>query len=82
MKVTVFGAAGAVTGSCHLVEAVGKRILLDCGMIQGSKIEEAKNALPFDFDVKTIDAVILSHAHIDHCGRLPVLAQYGYHGTI
>ncbi|MFY8059901.1 MAG: MBL fold metallo-hydrolase, partial [Arenimonas sp.] len=82
MKVTVFGAAGAVTGSCHLVEAAGKRILLDCGMIQGSKIEEAKNALPFDFDVKTIDAVILSHAHIDHCGRLPVLAQYGYHGPI
>lgn len=82
MKVTVFGAAGAVTGSCHLVEAAGKRILLDCGMIQGSKIEEAKNALPFDFDVKSIDAVILSHAHIDHCGRLPVLAQYGYHGPI
>ena len=82
MKVTVFGAAGAVTGSCHLVEAAGKRVLLDCGMIQGSKIEEAKNALPFDFDVKTIDAVILSHAHIDHCGRLPVLAQYGYHGPI
>ena len=51
MKVTVFGAAGAVTGSCHLVEAAGKRILLDCGMIQGSKIEEAKNILPFDFDV-------------------------------
>ena len=82
MKVTVFGAAGVVTGSCHLVEAAGKRILLDCGMIQGSKIEEAKNALPFDFDVKTIDAVILSHAHIDHCGRLPVLTQYGYHGPI
>lgn len=82
MKVTVFGATGAVTGSCHLVEAAGKRILLDCGMIQGSKIEEAKNALPFDFDVKGIDAVILSHAHIDHCGRLPVLMQYGYNGPI
>ena len=51
-------------------------------MIQGSKIEEAKNALPFDFDVKGIDAVILSHAHIDHCGRLPVLMQYGYNGPI
>ena len=82
MKVTIFGAAGAVTGSCHLVEAAGKRILLDCGMIQGSKIEEAKNALPFDFDVKSIDAVVLSHAHIDHCGRLPVLVDYGYHGPI
>ena len=82
MKVTIYGAAGAVTGSCHLVEAAGRRILLDCGMIQGSKIEEAKNALPFDFDVKGIDAVILSHAHIDHCGRLPVLMQYGYNGPI
>jgi metallo-beta-lactamase family protein len=82
MKVTIFGAAGAVTGSCHLVEVAGKRILLDCGMIQGSRIEEAKNALPFDFDVKGIDAVILSHAHIDHCGRLPVLIQYGYNGPI
>ena len=82
MKVHVFGAAGAVTGSCHLVEAAGKRILLDCGMIQGSKAEEAKNALPFDFDVKSIDAVVLSHAHIDHCGRLPVLIQQGYAGPI
>lgn len=82
MKVTVFGAAGAVTGSCHLVEAAGKRLLLDCGMIQGSRIEEAKNALPFDFDVKSIDAVILSHAHIDHCGRLPVLVRNGYKGPI
>lgn len=82
MKVTVFGAAGAVTGSCHLVEAAGKRLLLDCGLIQGSRMEEAKNALPFDFDVKSIDAVILSHAHIDHCGRLPVLVQNGYKGPI
>lgn len=82
MKVTIFGAAGAVTGSCHLVEAAGKRVLLDCGMFQGSKSEEEKNALPFDFDVKSIDAVVLSHAHIDHCGRLPVLIQYGYHGPI
>ena len=56
MKVTIFGAAGAVTGSCHLVEAAGKRVLLDCGMFQGSKSEEEKNALPFDFDVKSIDA--------------------------
>ncbi len=82
MKVTIYGAAGAVTGSCHLVEAAGKRILLDCGMIQGSKVEEAKNSLPFDFDAKSIDAVVLSHAHIDHCGRLPVLIQQGFHGPI
>ena len=64
MKVTIYGAAGAVTGSCHLVEAAGKRILLDCGMIQGSKVEEAINSLPFDFDVKSIDAVVLRPSSI------------------
>lgn len=82
MKVTVLGAAGAVTGSCHLLDVASKRVLLDCGMIQGNKSDEAKNALPFDFDVKSIDAVILSHAHIDHCARLPVLVQQGFHGPI
>lgn len=82
MKVSIFGAAGAVTGSCHLVDAGHSRLLLDCGMIQGSKVEEAKNGLPFDFDVSSIDAVILSHAHIDHCGRLPVLIKNGYSGPI
>ena len=82
MKVNFFGAAGTVTGSMHLVEAAGKRILFDCGMIQGSDAEEARNAEPFPFDVAGIDAVVISHAHIDHTGRLPLLAARGYRGPI
>jgi metallo-beta-lactamase family protein len=82
MKVRFHGAAGEVTGSCHEVEAAGHRLLLDCGMIQGSEADEARNMQPFGFDVAGIDAVVLSHAHIDHCGRLPVLVQQGYHGPI
>ena len=82
MKVRFHGAAGEVTGSCHEVEAAGHRLLLDCGMIQGSDADEARNTLPFDFDVGGIDAVVLSHAHIDHCGRLPLLVQRGYNGPI
>jgi metallo-beta-lactamase family protein len=82
MKVRFHGAAGEVTGSCHEVEAAGHRLLLDCGMIQGSETDEARNTQPFGFDVAGIDAVVLSHAHIDHCGRLPLLVQRGYHGPI
>lgn len=82
MKVTFHGAAGEVTGSCHEVEAAGHRLLLDCGMIQGSEQDEARNAEPFAFDIAGIDAVVLSHAHIDHCGRLPLLVQRGYRGPI
>ncbi len=82
MKVRFHGAAGEVTGSCHEVEAAGHRLLLDCGMIQGSEADEARNLQPFGFDLARIDAVVLSHAHIDHCGRLPVLVQQGYHGLI
>ena len=82
MKVNFFGAAGTVTGSMHLVEAAGKRVLLDCGMIQGGAIEEARNVDPFPFDVSSIDAVVVSHAHIDHTGRLPLLSARGYRGPI
>jgi metallo-beta-lactamase family protein len=82
MKVRFHGAAGEVTGSCHEVHANGKIILLDCGMIQGSDEDEKRNELPFSFDVESIDAVILSHAHIDHCGRLPLLIRRGYRGSI
>jgi metallo-beta-lactamase family protein len=82
MRVNFFGAAGSVTGSMHLVEAGGKRILLDCGMIQGSDAEEARNADPFPFDASSIDAVVVSHAHIDHTGRLPLLVARGYRGPI
>jgi metallo-beta-lactamase family protein len=82
MKLTFWGAAGAVTGSMHLVEAAGKRILLDCGLNQGRrKDSDAKNRhLPFP--ANTIDGVILSHAHIDHSGNLPTLVKNGFNGPI
>ncbi|MBS0590645.1 MAG: MBL fold metallo-hydrolase [Proteobacteria bacterium] len=82
MKVGFFGAAGKVTGSMHLVESAGKRILLDCGLVQGGVADEASNADPFPFDVQTLDAVVISHAHIDHTGRLPLLGARGYCGPI
>jgi metallo-beta-lactamase family protein len=82
MRVAFFGAAGEVTGSCHLVHAAGKTVLLDCGMIQGGREEHARNAGAFAFDVDGIDAMVLSHAHIDHVGRLPLLVKRGYRGPI
>ena len=82
IDVQVFGAAGEVTGSCHLVTVGNQKILLDCGLIQGRKQDEARNAEPFPFDPKSIDAVVLSHAHIDHSGRLPMLVKAGFNGLI
>jgi len=82
MKIQFWGAAREVTGSRHLLEINGKRILLDCGMFQGRRKDtEAKNK-DFGFDPKTLDAVILSHAHIDHSGCLPLLVKQGYKGPI
>src|SRR5947209_1869226 len=82
MKLTFWGAAGAVTGSMHLVESNDKRILLDCGLNQGRRRDaDAKNRhLPFPGS--SIDAVILSHAHIDHSGNLPTLVKSGFAGPI
>ncbi|PJA41951.1 MAG: MBL fold metallo-hydrolase, partial [Lysobacterales bacterium CG_4_9_14_3_um_filter_62_6] len=71
-----------VTGSCHWLHAADKNILLDCGMIQGGREEHERNAAAFPFAVEEIDAVVLSHAHIDHCGRLPLLHKRGYRGPI
>jgi metallo-beta-lactamase family protein len=82
MQLEFFGAAGEVTGSCHIVRAAGRQLLLDCGMIQGGADAPARNRLPFPFEAQTIDAVVLSHAHIDHCGRLPLLVRRGYRGPI
>ena len=82
MRLEFFGAAGEVTGSCHIVRAAGRQVLLDCGMIQGGADAPARNRLPFPFDAATIDAVVLSHAHVDHCGRLPLLVKRGFRGPI
>lgn len=82
MRVEFHGAAGEVTGSMHLVEAAGKRILIDCGMVQGSPEAEARNFAPFPFDAAGIDALVLSHAHIDHVGRVPRLMLAGFDGPI
>ena len=82
MELEFFGAAGEVTGSCHILRVAGRQLLLDCGMIQGGRDAPQRNRLPFPFQVDAIDAVILSHAHIDHCGRLPLLVRRGYRGPI
>ncbi len=82
MKLTFQGAAGAVTGSMHQLEVDGKHYLLDCGMFQGRRKEAEQRNRNFPFAASTIDAVVLSHAHIDHSGRLPLLAKNGFHGPI
>lgn len=82
MHLQFYGAAGEVTGSCHILEVQGRTLLLDCGLIQGGDDPDTRNRAPFPFDPSRIDAVVLSHAHIDHCGRLPLLHRRGYHGPI
>jgi metallo-beta-lactamase family protein len=84
MKISFLGAAGEVTGSCTLVETGTTRFLVDCGMFQGGAEARTKNlqALNFGFDVRRIDFVLLTHAHIDHSGLLPRLAVLGYRGPI
>jgi len=82
ISIQFLGAAGCVTGSQFLVTAGSSRVLVDCGMFQGSPDETARNRMPFAFDVDSIDAVLVTHAHLDHCGRLPALARAGYAGPI
>lgn len=82
MRITFCGAAGMVTGSCHLVETGGLRILLDCGYFQGGRERENLNEDAFPFDPASIDVVLLSHAHLDHAGRLPLLVRRGFSGDI
>ncbi len=76
------GAAREVTGSCHRIECGDRQILVDCGLFQGGRDEEAANAEPFGFDPRNIDALLLTHAHLDHCGRIPLLVKQGFKGPI
>jgi metallo-beta-lactamase family protein len=82
MQLEFYGAAGEVTGSCHVLTVGGRCLLLDCGLIQGGDSPHERNRAPFPFDAAQIDAVVLSHAHIDHCGRLPLLRKRGFRGPI
>ncbi|MBR6529567.1 MAG: MBL fold metallo-hydrolase [Firmicutes bacterium] len=82
MKIKFCGATTSVTGSCHLITTDKHKILLDCGQFQGGKTLEAMNYEAFPFAADEIEAVILSHAHIDHCGRLPLLVKRGFKGAI
>ena len=82
MKIQFCGASTGVTGSCHLITTEKHKILLDCGQFQGGKAQDALNYEEFPFDPAEIDFVILSHAHIDHCGRIPLLVKRGFKGDI
>ena len=82
MRISFHGAAREVTGSCHLVDTGESKLLLDCGMIQGGKEHHERNREPFPFDVGDLSRVILSHAHLDHSGRLPLPRKVGYKGPI
>jgi metallo-beta-lactamase family protein len=82
MRLTFHGAAGQVTGSMHLLEAAGGRFLLDAGLFQGRRAEARALNAKLPFDARRIDGVVLSHAHIDHAGRLPLLVREGFHGPI
>ena len=81
MKIRFWGAAGEVTGSCFVVEAGGERIMIDCGMFQGKGSDE-KNRREIEGNLKGLKGMILTHAHLDHCGRLPILWKGGYRGKI
>jgi metallo-beta-lactamase family protein len=82
VKLGFYGAAGEVTGSRHLLEVDGFKVLLDCGLFQGHRNDAAEKNKNLPFDPRSLDAVILTHAHIDHCGALPVLSKRGYAGPV
>ncbi|PUB16184.1 MBL fold metallo-hydrolase RNA specificity domain-containing protein [Yoonia sediminilitoris] len=82
MRLSFHGAAQNVTGSCHLLQAGGLRILIDCGMFQGARHADEENAGPFGFDPAEVDFLLLTHAHLDHCGRIPLLVKRGFTGEI
>ena len=82
MRVTFFGAAGEVTGSCYLVETDRARVLIDCGVYQGERDDDARNRREFPFSPASLSAVVVTHAHNDHTGRLPLLVKGGYKGPL
>jgi metallo-beta-lactamase family protein len=82
LRLSFHGADRDVTGSCHLVECAGRRVLIDCGLYQGSGEIAEENAGDFGFDPAGVDFVLLTHAHLDHCGRLPLLTKRGFRGEI
>lgn len=82
MKISFHGADLGVTGSCHLVQCGETRILIDCGLYQGGRELNEENSDPLGFDPATIDYLLLTHAHLDHCGRIPLLVQRGFKGEI
>ncbi|NDP40958.1 MAG: MBL fold metallo-hydrolase [Rhodoferax sp.] len=82
MKIAFHGADQSVTGSCHLVSCGGKQILIDCGLYQGGRELREENHEPFGFDPSKVDYLLLTHAHLDHCGRIPLLVKQGFQGEI
>jgi metallo-beta-lactamase family protein len=82
MKITFLGAAKTVTGSCYHIETEKYNFLVDCGMFQGSSTDDALNHEPFPFNPGELDFVLLTHAHIDHSGRIPKLYTNGFKGSI
>src|SRR3990172_3295694 len=82
MQISFHGAVQTVTGSQHLITAGGKRLLLDCGLYQGKRDEARRRNQDFLFDPADLEAVVLSHAHIDHSGNLPNLVKQGFRGKI
>ena len=82
MKIAFHGADQSVTGSCHLVSCGGKQILIDCGLYQGGRELTEENHEPFGFDPLAVDYLLLTHAHLDHCGRIPLLVKQGFQGEI
>ena len=79
---TFWGAASSVSGSLHLFEAGNRKVLLDCGLFQGRRDEARQRNAHFPFHPHQVDAVIISHAHIDHCGNLPTLFRQGFDGPV
>ena len=82
MRWTFWGAAREVTGSNHLIEVGGQRVLMDCGLFQGRREEARAKNVKFGYEPKSIDSVVLGHAHTDHAGNLPGLSRGGYPGAV